>query len=69
MDDFNTELSNNFVDSFGWSYSLKSLIKKPTCFKNSDNATCIDLIVTNRQKNSTIIETGLTDFHKPTARN
>ena len=41
--------------------------KKPTCFKNPDNPTCIELILTIRQKsfqNSTIIETGLSDFHK-----
>ena len=69
MGEFNAELSNNFIDSFCGSYSLKNLIKKPTCFKNPDNATCIDLILTNRQKsfqNSTIIETGLSDFHKLT---
>ena len=67
--DFNADLSNNFVDSFCGSYSLKSLIKKPTCFKNPDHPISIDLILTNRQKgfqNSTIIETGLFDFHKHT---
>ena len=67
MGGFNSELSNNFVDNFCVCYSLKSLIKKPTCFKNPDNSTCIDLILTNRQKsvqNSTIIKTGLSEFHK-----
>ena len=43
MGDFNAELSNNFVDSFCGSYSLKRLIKKPKCFKNPDNPTSIDL--------------------------
>ena len=69
MGDFNADLSNDFVDSFCGSYSLKSLIKKPTCFKNPDHPISIDLILTNRQKgfqNSTIIETGLFDFHKHT---
>ena len=59
MGDFNAELSNNFANSFCGSYSLKCLIKKPTSFKNPDNPTAIDLILTNRQKsfqNSTIIE-------------
>ena len=67
MGDFNAELSNNFVDSFCGSYSLNSLLRKPTCFKNPDNPTCIDTILANRQKrfqNSTIIEAGLPDFHK-----
>ena len=69
MGGFNVELSNNFVDSFCRSYSLKSRIKKPTYFKNPDNSTCIDLILINRQKsfqNSTIIETGLSNFRKLT---
>ena len=69
MSDFNARLSNNFADSFCGSYRLKSLIKNPTCFKGPDNPTCIDLILTNRQKyfqNSTIKETGLSDFHKLT---
>ena len=39
----------------------------PTCFKNPENPTCIDLILTNkplRFKNTYVIETGLSDFHK-----
>ena len=69
MGHFNAE-SNNFVDSFCGSDSLKSLIKKPKCFKNPDNPTCINLVLTNRQKtfqSSTIIETRISDFHKLTA--
>ena len=70
MGGFNADLSNNSVDSFCGSYSLKSLIiKKPTCFKNPDDPSCKDLILTNIQKsfqNSTIIERGLSDFHKLT---
>ena len=40
---------------------------KPTCFKNPDNPSCIDLILTNCSRsfqNSSVIETGLSDFHK-----
>ena len=69
MSDFITDLSNNFVDSFCGSYSLKSLVKKPICFKNPDHPTYINLILTNRQKgfqSCTITETGLSDFHKLT---
>ena len=52
--------------SFCEAYNLKSLIKQPTCYKNPDNPTCIDLILTNvpRSFQSTcVIETGLSDFH------
>ena len=40
---------------------------KLTCFKNPDNPSCIDLILTNCSRsiqNSGVIETGLSDFHK-----
>ena len=39
------------MESFCDSYRFKSLIKDPTCFKNSF-------------QNSWVIETGLSDFHK-----
>ena len=52
------------------SYCLKSLIKQPTCFKNLENPSCIDLILTNKSQsfhNSCVIETGLSsDFYRMT---
>ena len=47
-------------------YNLKSLIKQPTCYKNPDNPTCIDLLLTNAPRNfqsTCVLETGLPDFH------
>eukprot|EP00111_Clytia_hemisphaerica_P019496 TCONS_00057497-protein len=52
---------SEFLDAF----SLKSLIKKPTCFK-SEKGRCIDLIFTNRApcfKNRWSFETGISDYH------
>ena len=69
MGDINIELSNNLRDGFCGSYKLRSFMKKPICFKDLDNPTNIDLILTNRQKsfqNSANIETGLSDCHKLT---
>ena len=69
MGDFNAEISNKYVNEFCMTYKLNSLIKEPTCFKNIENPTCIDLIITNRPRSfchSTAIETGLSDFHKLT---
>ena len=43
------------------------LIKQPTFFKNPDNPTLIDHILTNPPKSfhsSSFYETGLSDFHK-----
>ena len=47
--------------------NLKSLNKEPTCFKNPNNPSCIDLFLTNRSRyfqNTSTIETGISDFHK-----
>ena len=46
--------------------TLTNLTKQPTNYKNTDNPTCIDLILTNvpRTFQSTcVIETGLSDFY------
>ena len=45
---------------------LKNLINVPTCYKDFDNPSSIDLILTNRPsyfQQSTAFETGLSDFH------
>ena len=70
LDDFNAEVENNFLKEFCDLYGMKSLIRIPTCYKNSANPTCIDLMVTNSDgsnqsfQNSCTIETGLSDFHE-----
>ena len=46
---------------------MQSLIRNPTCYKNPANPTCIDLMLTNSNRdfqNSCTIETGLSDFQK-----
>ena len=42
---------------------MKNLINEPTCFKNMDNPSCIDLVLTDK---SSVIQTGLSDFHRLT---
>ena len=57
------------MKNFCNSYSLKSLIKQPTCYKNPENPSCIDLILTNKPRSfqsTCVIETGLSDFHRMT---
>ena len=49
------------------SYNLKSLIKVPTCCKNPEIPSCIDLILSNKPRNfqkSRAIETSLSVFDK-----
>ena len=52
-------------------HNLKTLIKQKTCFKNPENPACIDFILTNSPRsfqNSSVFETGLSDFHKLTIK-
>ena len=66
LGDFNMTVNEGELKNFLDLYSLKSMVREPTCFK-SENPKCIDLILTNRDKSvhsTTTIETGLSDFHK-----
>ena len=50
-----------------WKNHLYNIIKDPTCLKNSDNPSCIDLLAANFPNSflkSQTLETGLSDFHK-----
>ena len=54
------------MKEFCSSNGLKNLINEPTCYKNSEKPTCIDLILTNQPtlfQHSTVLETGLSDFY------
>ena len=64
--DFNVEISNSHMSDFSQFYNLKSLINEPTCYKNSTNPSCIDLIFTNQSRSfchSKVVDIGLSDFH------
>ena len=50
-------------------YILKNLVKQKTCYKNPDNPSCIDLILTNCHRsfqNTNAFDTGVSDFYKMT---
>ena len=67
LDDFNSEMYENAMIEFCETHCLQNLIKEPTCFKDPENPSCIDVILTNKKanfKNSSVIETGLSDHHK-----
>ena len=66
MGDFNVEIEETNMKSFCENYNLKSLINQPTCYKNPNTPTCIDLILTNIPRmfqSKCVKETGLPDFH------
>ena len=57
------------MNDFCNAYNLSSLIKEPTCYKNSDNPSSIDLTLKNSPRifqGSCVMETGLSDFHRMT---
>ena len=62
IDDLNTEMSEPSLND-----NLEGIVNKPTCFKNPKIPSCIDLILTNKQKRflkAQTVETGISDFHK-----
>ena len=69
LGDFNCELKEETLSTFRKVRNLKNLIKEPTCYKNPEKPTIIDLILTNKRKcfqHSCTYETGIYDFHKMT---
>ena len=69
LGDFNVDMDNSYMTVFCYTYDLNCLIKEPTCYKNPENPSCIDLILTNNLKyfrSSCVVETGLSDFHRMT---
>ena len=67
LGDLNSEPCEQPILDFCHVYNCQNIIKDKTCFKNPQNPPCIDLIITDRQisfQNSTVIETGSSDFLK-----
>ena len=54
------------MNTVGEIYKLRNLIKEPTCFQNSDNPTCTDLVLTNKPLSfkSSDRDRELSDFYK-----
>ena len=68
--DLNAGRTKATISDFCEIYNIKHLIEVKTCFKNPTKPTCIDLIVTNRQKwfqDTVVIKTGLPDIYKMSA--
>ena len=66
LGDFDVGIEEQHINAFCDNYNLTSVIKQPTCYKNPNIPTCIDLILSNtlRSFQSTcVIEAGLSDFH------
>ena len=67
LGDLNSDLKDGCLNAFSNVNNLKSLNKEPICFKNPNNPSCIDLLLTNRSRyfqNTSTTETGISEFHK-----
>ena len=64
---FNSCMDDSLMIAFCETYKLCILIKHPTCFKNPDNPSCIDLLLTKEPlsfQTTALIGLRLFDFHK-----
>ena len=69
LGDMNATQDNISMKNFNEIYNLENLIKEPTCFKNPQNPSSIDVMLTNdktKYSKSMTLETGLSDHHKMT---
>ena len=66
LGDFQVQIKEANMKLFCENYNLKSVIKEPTCYKNPNKSTCIDLILTNVARmfqSKCVTETGLSHFN------
>ena len=67
LGDLNAEPTSEALYDFCQVYGCSNIVKENICYKNPENPSCVDLIITNRPisfKGTKTIETGLSDFHK-----
>ena len=67
MGDFNITTCNPILSQFLDTFAFSTLNIDPTCFKNSKNPSCIDLLLTNFKPSfikTNVFETGTSDHHK-----
>ena len=67
LGDFNAGLEDTSVKNVCRGYNLTSMINQPTCYKNPESPSNIDLISTNCppfSQNSCVRETELSDLYK-----
>ena len=49
LGDLNSPVHDNEMKQFCDMYNLKNLINEPTCYKNIDNPSSIDVMLTNKK--------------------
>ena len=65
--DFKCQETEPILSEFLNMHSAKNIVKEETCFKSTENPSCIDLFLLDKPNlsfNTSIINTGLSDCHK-----
>ena len=65
--DFNVQIGETCLDTFLCQHELEKVNKEPTCYKTSENPSCIDFTLPNNPRSffkKNMFFTGLSDFHK-----
>ena len=65
--DFNAQIKETYLDTFLYQHEVANINEEPTCYKNSENPSFIDFILSNRPKGffkTKTVFTGLSFFHK-----
>ena len=65
--DFNAQIRETHLDTFLYQHELANINKEPTCYKNSENPSCVGFIFSNGPENFFKINTvsiRLSDFYK-----
>ena len=48
--DFNTEITEHYIESFLYEHELNNLVKEKNCFKNVQNSSCTNVLKTSISK-------------------
>ena len=67
--DFNSEPTQEAMESFSQIYNFNNLLDKLMCCRNPTNPSYVSLVITNESRsiqNSCTFETGISDFYKMT---
>ena len=65
--DLSTVMTERYIESFLYEHELSNLVKEKTCFKNMQNPSCADLLLTNNScafQQTITVSFGLSDCHK-----
>ena len=57
--DFNSQIGENCIDTFMYQHNLQSINKEPSCYKNPNNPSCIDLFLTTSPRSFTKLKPSL----------